>query len=1328
MGNSISKGEGDTGDDGSSVSYPLTYNIKIAANSCVITYLKDATSDDFDKIIASLGALPVTSNFTFIFNQKFTPKVSLTSGRFQFYQISESFYIVSSNLVDFNVNVSFSLKRAQYGEFSDIQVYLSKPTDTVFWDMYITPDTFNSQLSGNAITSSGVFNELTLQSNTIAIGVPKSLAVSNTALDSQYFMTSLALSNIDAVTAHMYTIFNRTNVCAIYRISGLKASNQTYLRGLVDFYAKTTGARVFTTTSEYIILHQDTFVGGVVTFNKKTLSLAATSSGGTKMNVEMVASNGKLSVPDVVDGASISSYVTSTAIDSAVELFVNIPQPVWNQSTNFNIVYFQLPVTHVKVLAMFEKLTNVQSRKFICHARFAMPADYKDKINTSPFIKWYKPNDKSFIIHNFNLMTPDNNYYTWYYSSDSDYTVSLDKTKVSSFENADFIVGDAGNVDMFYTNAITNSVFPITNAGLKPQGSVIYQAIVPVIAPSTLEKNNLYIFYTSSKGGFDQIYNLLTGLKRVGFTTLLCISEVNKSDRNKGEKIKRSDTDQYSFYYTPNVTVVSSMVGKMTVVIATLKDRNFRLGISPDGSLPSILNDLTIYPADNAGLLAGVNIVNNTKLQYIGSGIDFGPVSDRIVCGVTGLSTFWVNSTPIKEIGIKAEYLTELNRTPHISLIRDLSLNISIAYIKFMKSFFLTNPTCMFVVLLEVPSDLQPADVGTFKRFEILNKNIVICAPDMVTIQEDGKDYFIIKINDKYPKYSLTDKINITPDRSMVSQFYNNTISYYDESFVVPLSTGMVSTLDTQSYFNTLAGSLVTLEQTSIISAAAYTFFNTPYPTIIYFKGNYRQIVNFVNNINDGTIQNRPFCLFIKLDSTRFTFSNMCYEVAEIMKEKSITNITYQEIRQLNISVFSNKKLGRVGNVISFDSYTPVNVISGDGAAEGGELTMFESTGIFKNKQASYTDETISTEPIFRRLTLIPKINACVFTGTITYFKNILPVVVLPHMSTTEVNFLATCVQRSEYTDNLLIVCVQSEIQIPTAENVVAEKNIIVIYKRDSEKSDLQLSSKTSSKGGSFVYILFRTKNDSYYYKFGINYNVNVDNIDANFIQSESIDFMAMRGGLGVKYSNHFNAVLNTRVAMGTNFVKLADYDETIAPTLTNFLKSTPQSLIFVKDFASSPFSTLSNDGTEKYLYIVKKSLNSKIQMDTSDELAFAILKKYPHLSGIVFYLSQRVKQPDTEMTFKFGDYVLSTSDMCNIGNHSFYKSPALRTTNLVRFKTENNISFVFNSQNPTSKQISLNDIDLKLGSGIAQVTIHESYKYGGSDYQIKLIATTFKL
>lgn len=322
MGSTQSKNANEDGE----INTPLNYNVNMPSNAFISVLFENDSS--FKDVVASLLVLPQTSFFIMIFPGEL--KSTLPTGFFLQNAVmkNEKFTIIS------NIELSVDAEKIT----SDIGPTIYFGTTANYISEFSLDDSLKiSTLNKNLfkIISDSPFQDL---SSKWCTSIQKSIqsAVNTTALSSQYFITHFTPKKFEDAIKHIYTLKERTNVCAIYRLDSLSDIELQYIIKNVPTL-KLFAEKIY-------------FINGIISPN--LITFAGVKISPTNISsADVLVSDGGLFTSNILIGGTIKGEYILGSRDTCFEIYKDLGSAKWTTSLSYNLVIAKLTSSEFKLLA-----------------------------------------------------------------------------------------------------------------------------------------------------------------------------------------------------------------------------------------------------------------------------------------------------------------------------------------------------------------------------------------------------------------------------------------------------------------------------------------------------------------------------------------------------------------------------------------------------------------------------------------------------------------------------------------------------------------------------------------------------------------------------------------------------------------------------------------------------------------------------------------------------------------------------------------------------------------------------------------------------------------
>lgn len=322
MGSAQSKNQNEDGE----INTPLNYNVNMPSNAFISVLFENDSS--FKDVVASLLVLPQTSFFTLIFPGEL--KSTLPTGFFLKNAVikNEKFTIIS------NIELSVDAEKIT----SDIGPTLYFGTTSNYISEFSLDDSLNISTLNKSlfkIITGSPFNDL---SSKWCISIQKSIqsAVNTTTLSSQYFITNFTPKKFEDAIKHIYTLKERINVCAIYRLELLSDIELQYI------IKKVPDLKLFS--------NKIYFINGIISSN--LITFAGVKISPTNLSsADVLVSDKGLFTSNILIGGTIQGEYILGSKDTCFEIYKDLGSAKWTTSLSYNLVIAKLTSSEFKLLA-----------------------------------------------------------------------------------------------------------------------------------------------------------------------------------------------------------------------------------------------------------------------------------------------------------------------------------------------------------------------------------------------------------------------------------------------------------------------------------------------------------------------------------------------------------------------------------------------------------------------------------------------------------------------------------------------------------------------------------------------------------------------------------------------------------------------------------------------------------------------------------------------------------------------------------------------------------------------------------------------------------------
>lgn len=1044
MGSAQSTNENEDGE----VSAPLNYNANMPSNAFICVLFENDSS--FTDVVASLLVLPQTSYFIMIFPGEL--KASMPSGFFLKGAVikNEKFTIIS------NLELSVDAEKIT----SDIGPTVYYGTTTNYIAEFFLDDSLQIRSLNNnlfKIIAGSPFQDV---SSKWCTSIQKSMqaSVNTTALASQYFITHFSPKNFEDAIKHIYTLKERLNVCAIYRLDLLSAIELQYIIQHVP--------------NLQLFAQKIYFINGTLSSN--LITFAGVKISPTNASTDVSVSDLGLFTSSILLGGTIKGeYILGTK-DTCFEIYKDLGSAKWTTSLSYNLVIAKLTPAEFKILAY---LANGFGNK-----DFIFSIDGVDI--TLPSI--------------FKTKKVGNTLYIYKYSED-DINVSFDNTSLES-------------VDISFSGSTVKTFIDY---------SATTRNLCPLIGPSFTMNKVMYIKYepiryTIPDGSFVMIYGKdLDYPKSVSILQTLKSNAIVATDKPV-TGIQKANVDQQQFnkkyYYSlKSSKVVVTSDGYLTVNMSS----QYRL----DDDLKLLAEN-----KDNAE-------ISNSGQYYInGDQLNIFNIDEAVQGLPISTSAFLFNHAKKSVPELTSSYINDAaSNTPRI-------------IVSFIN---ITNSDTIA---------LCKATLETFYNGGGKNIACVFATGEVITPHNDE---FIKLVNGKSLK--LFDTIQL----GLKSKNTNDTaVLAFNEFSTLDIS--HVLAVDREAVFRDIPGTTLLCSMTPVTRAVTNTpLYRGAIPTIFNLNGELLDVMHFINNeIKDVT---QFACLVTFTGVTNKWIGEFLKQKSAVFKVKTINDNRVLFSTQ-NMVEFTVGRFSILGNVI-LDLETSlaentINITDNVITAQKHKIYVQDLT------TSGYQNIKVS------RCLLLNAITDTVIAGAGLYFNSIIPVCILPHCEDLELDAILMTLEEAKL-PQLLIVSIRNDDKKFTSirmndlqHTTFTQLNNLVILFRTYAGTYLDVFLNRNE-----IHEIWIKSDNKNYFKFGISLTSQTfADITINNIESKHhLDFIINKF-TGDRYSDNYKALLNVRVKVQNEFIKINHLDTDIFPVFSQFIKNTNAYVCFLSDLYTTSY------------------------------------------------------------------------------------------------------------------------------------------------------------
>ncbi len=1272
MGSSISKSNEQKGSSGkTSTLTPLKFNRSSTSNANIIC-MTTGTQELLDKVVQSISALPSTSYFTLIFKSSTELTISTTALKVFTDSYKDNNYTFISTLEIKSLgNGKYRVPRENQ---SLLPIDFSVGDDTTDVEFVITD--LNLTII-NELCKSDVYPFSDVSGKSVAIPVASPVNVNNKSGLYPYFVY-YNVTKLKVGIDHFNTVKLRTNVCVVYKINDDEIGK--YFKKYTQYYLEQASV-TNTFTSQYLVLY-GLISSDVVTYNGKKLSLTGMGSSS-----DFYLDNKTIKPILEISGATLGEFIVKS-LDSACEIFTNLPPLIWSQ--NFEFLYVSITLANIKLLAI---ILSVKAAKLTSKVIIKLPqisTQLKSIIIAQGFTLTERGSD--LFMHNIDNLTASNIVPINSQISTATFSIS------STVKDADYILDNSGKIDSLIKNSITKNASLINSAAIQLD---YFAEKFTNFTIKEFNNDNLLVFYSEISTA-NSIIPLFNALK---FRKVKNIIFFTKQTVEVGNSLFYKNLSPFTIIATTNELLND-------VNIVTIRnDYLFKFKINNNE------NSFTVNASninDGGMEVANLNIKNSTdltteesKLYTSLGGSRYGFIKDPLnisnilIQGISpGISYFSVSFKKIESIGINPTATLDEERIVYVNIGDNFNRNTI-----FKKTLELLNENVslkLAVIVgwsesIDVSSATDNAsivDFGGEKFVFVYPKGAFI---DNTIKFENLKVKFVTSKNDftdleaengvKIQQVTLSDISNLNIDINGRIKYMNSTIFsniqgleiYYEKNYTEPPITNL-----------------------NLFSAS---------PTIINIETNLNELYSILNK-NFPTLLHYDFLASFKFTDW-FTVYKISQKIENLLKGYGLITLLSYEIKPWFI--YSAKKITKVENRIIYSE----KVINYDFKLIELAINIDDLTFKDKNGNISEGYEKIDAKSpyISKFATLRVSTNSkaqILFGGPITYPQTQPTVLILNNPSQEEVQLINNQLQK---------------IMSP----------ILVIIKSDNVLDDLNVIVDMSGQGGPYKYFYYKFQHMKWqikievlkkyptihlYYKnnptplqsLALYVSEVTENPIIPFIDFKEVQLKFVSNTIDCGFWNFHPALSNETMFyiskdllkivgssqnLSTNFKSLSDYTIAGNITLSGFINVIYDLTMEVENFFVVKFPTSISDSMPFYsneygapsliieFALVGFSKDANVIIIGPENITTSNKSQEIPTYDVKSEIRSK-SSPNTSGTLKKG----STSNLYHLRDNVWLnKQPELKTPNYVKFKSEDaiQISTVGKVNSPDGPTITFN-------------------------------------
>lgn len=945
-------------------------------------------------------------------------------------------------------------------------------------------------------------------------------------------------------------------------------------------------------------------------------------------------------------------------LDAAIELFTNVAPAKFVDNHGYDLVSMKIPETQIKTLVMLSKTTS-SIKKFVFVVDFTLPKTLENDLSKN--YKVEKIGKTYTYIHN---LIKSGDY--WKVIPNCGFEVNISQKHVSDVD-MNFV---EGVVSTKYKRSEVSKAYPIVGTTFKPQ-DLIYTT-VPKIHMPAIDTKNLLIFY-SPKAEPITIFQLLSNVRAKGFNKFLFITHTD------------GRTFEHSKFSIKNISertfITSDLIYTFNEhkIVVTIDEESYTYAIDKF----STSADVSFNPKN----------IDNRLTPDNGWYYCIRDPLNNVVEKMTGLDStiFIVSSYPkLDEYKFNRKMLTSFNSNISTTVILPKfggGKNLVNGLIGTIRSFYTNNTANLNVILKVDPGVTGSTRFNEQYSYMIFNTNGKTVSDGLDAITFDGK----VKVTK-----NTTRGVDM-PELSLINPLEVN----------IEIGNRYIVSQDT--IFENVSGIMLQEPERTITPRLEFNFKPTNLPTIVYVKCTLLELHTLLSeHIEPDMFKDRQVIFVIRLNES-FTLVRLYSKVMRRLEQKNILNLQGKEIG--NLMFITQKQFGSMDKHIVFgdkqfvhdspENIKDINIDTVTGAFTSGEQLCEIKT--FSNESEAFSYSICKMSQNLDKIKVV---------STVDLFGATLPILVYPHMDDFEMDSLIQIINKSKSCKDLFVVSIRNDqlFRSQSFRGVSSMENIYCFYEMSRRV--------TMIKKENYVRITCTEK--KYWFKFGVWTSTDLPPND--FTKTNEIDFLIVKSDkVGVKYSDDFNIILNTRTCLTPEFIRFNGIDDGTLPIVQKYIAAKVPCITFTRNIV------VKLDPAD--VFIVIPNNESKCMF-----IEFACQVRNIHPNACLIYINKfNAKQPNPQETLRINIdgkcTQIGTNDFLFRDKYIFYPMPTT-SAQVVRFSTSHNFIVAFDKDSVDDKlfpHIILNSDETVDAALMGQRLKYPEYPFGNETLNVISFINTNK-
>lgn len=1256
MGSSVTK----TNEDGS-VEYDLTFNSSIVKNyTCVLSVYKTISVVYFNKMIASLGALPNTCEFIFVFYGIDTTTFKMPESRFQS-KIMGDALVVYSEIKNVGANY-LEFSRTQSTGVSNFKVFFTdeEMNDSVFWDAVYIPkkDDFLYIDSGPKKIKSSVLidpNGTSEEGMCLMLEIVQ-LQVNRAFLESETYIVDYYTDSLNRIVSHLFSLYQRNNIVLIYKFGNASVRYQNFFHKMCTDLSTIANKQYIKSEQFYIIGKGISLSGKTLTFSDRTIAL-----DGVKTK-DFYIENEVINPTSIVLGKSVKKF--TNVMDQAAEIFKTPNGSLsWTSAANFSFVIFYIKSDQMKILFLLLENKNKLNKYFIMVLPGPLDNAIIKKIGDNPTLNYVNINNVQFVHNIENFANGSGSIFmplAFRMSAVQDISKSLKMLETNE------LLFTSSSIKMINQPKGENYM-PILGTSYKTSGASYFSLKPLLLMTDDITKDDFLLISTSTTN-LNLILHLVRQLDYQSYNFAIVCKSI--TDANTGFELPNYTWRYISgnfkmlcksefFDNTKNALKISNEV--ILTVGNNNSDINFYFGKTPPDDLPD-----SFFISESL----------DEEFKYsVKNTVNFTLPEDTIVGGPIDPTVFLLKktkrATPTMD-PINVKLYPADNKVAQVVIVRTRTVESFLEHCKMIETFFSFNAkttNIYMVVTFKATKESETKKLGAFKK--VLD---VYVAGFMSTQFTDSAFYTgILTINNKFPiiKFKETVTTEVVESEIQIQILDKKHV----ESIAIPFTDNIKNITTSYNYspIKTTEDILMFTINQNLSSPSTLEVFKTnktATTTCVYETIDV--IYHICDALNETDLNKGKFVLMFSNNEKSIQITNIKSTIEQHFTKTLKMNVNLIKIRP-NLCIVSNDSIVYTGGILSFNDITiGIDVfdvpdtdlnVSIAGAVKFAIIPdyMVRSSSVLYGYGNSPALQGVQLNNLPKNMEYLSKTQV---------FNRSAGITVLPNLNNAEIIQFNNFLQKTKTKDIFVSILDRAF----TNADILSDMHIVVLYNKNIYRNV------SGIKYSDFMFYTFNISDEQYslYFKFAIWTNsVKYSDVkDQDRFKSYDLDFVINKS-FGVPIGESLFVHANERAGVMDSFFNIKNLDENLFPTIASAIKKKIKTVGFVFPL---PKYLDSISRIKKNQFVIAHTYGQNLSM--IEIIAFTFARINP--VAMIFSVGGEIKNINSAMgiefdTFTTSDITYSLKDFYKIGTYGkntvySYKLPSIDTSTFIKFKGDESV------------------------------------------------------